>query len=73
MQMHAQKESTMYQAKLNADSDRWLRRAWNAMMRTAEVIEVSPMDDLFGRVDRLENEMAVLKMRNAAAGADRQT
>ena len=46
-----------------------LRRAWNAMMRTAEVIEVSPMDDLFG----LENEMAVLKMRNAAAGADRQT
>jgi hypothetical protein len=43
------------------------------MMRAAEVMEVSPMDDLFGRVDRLENEMAVLKMRNAAAGADRQT
>jgi hypothetical protein len=70
--MQAQKESTMYQAKLDADSGGWLRRTWNATMRAAEAIEASPVDDLFGRVDRLENEMAVLKMRNAAA-ADRRT
>jgi polyhydroxyalkanoate synthesis regulator phasin len=73
MQMHAQKERTMYQAKLNADFGGWLRRTWNAMMRAAEVMEVSPMEDLFDRVDRLENEMAELKRRKAAAGADRQT
>ena len=72
MQMHAQKEGTMYQAKLNADIGGWLRRTWNAMMRAAEVMEVSPMEDLFDRVDRLENEMAALKKRKAAAGADRQ-
>jgi hypothetical protein len=42
------------------------------MMRAAEVMEVSPMEDLFDRVDGLENEMAALKKRKAAAGADRQ-
>jgi polyhydroxyalkanoate synthesis regulator phasin len=73
MQMHAQKERTMYQAKLNADFGGWLRRTWNAMMRAAEVMEVSPMEDLFDRVDRLENEMAALKKRKAGAWADRQT
>jgi hypothetical protein len=70
--MQAQKESTMYQAKLNADSGGWFRRTWKATVRAAEAIEASPVDDLFGRVDRLENEMAALKKRNAAA-ADRRT
>jgi outer membrane murein-binding lipoprotein Lpp len=42
-------------------------------MRAAEVMEVSRMEDLFDRVDRLENEMAALMKRKAAAGADRQT
>ena len=63
----------MYQAKLNADSGGWLRRTWNAMRRAAEVMEVSPVEDLFDRVDWLENEVAALKRRKAAAEADRQT
>jgi hypothetical protein len=36
-------------------------------------MEVSPVEDLFDRVDWLENEVAALKRRKAAAEADRQT
>jgi len=57
----------MDQAEQKADFGAWLRRTWNAVMRTAEAMERSPAEDVFGRLDRLECEMAVLKNRNADA------
>ena len=42
----------------------WLRRAWNAAVRTAEAMEQSPFDQLFDRVERLEREVASLKSRH---------
>jgi hypothetical protein len=63
----------MDQTKLYADVGGWLQRTWNVVMRASEIMESSPIEDLFSRVDRLENEMAALKKRKAAAGADRQT
>ena len=53
----------MNQAKREADSGTWLRRAWNAVLRTAEAIERSPMDDVFDRLERLERDMVALKQR----------
>jgi polyhydroxyalkanoate synthesis regulator phasin len=41
----------------------WLRRAWNAALRTAEAMERTSFDQLFDRVDRLEREVATLKTR----------
>jgi polyhydroxyalkanoate synthesis regulator phasin len=38
-----------------------LRRAWNTALRAAEVMSVSPMEDLNARVDRLERELATMK------------
>ena len=39
----------------------WLRRVWNAAIRTAEAMERTPIDELFDRIDRLEREMAAFK------------
>jgi polyhydroxyalkanoate synthesis regulator phasin len=39
----------------------WLRRAWNAVIRTTEAMERTPFDELFDRVDRLERQAAALK------------
>ena len=39
----------------------WLRRAWNAAIRTAEAMERSPVEELFDRIDRLEWEVTALK------------
>jgi polyhydroxyalkanoate synthesis regulator phasin len=39
----------------------WLRRAWNAAVRTAAALERTPFDELFDRVDRLEREVAAFK------------
>jgi polyhydroxyalkanoate synthesis regulator phasin len=41
-----------------------LRRAWCAVVRTAEAMERTPFDELFDRVDRLEREVAALKSRH---------
>jgi len=40
-----------------------LRRAWNNALRTAELISVSPLEDLSDRVVRLEREIAEMKRR----------
>ena len=40
-----------------------LRRAWNNALRTAELISVSPLEDLSDRVLRLEREIAEMKRR----------
>jgi polyhydroxyalkanoate synthesis regulator phasin len=40
---------------------RWLRWAWNAVVRTAEAMEQTPFDELFDRVNRLERQAAALK------------
>ena len=56
----------MDQAERKENFGTWLRRAWNAAIRTAEAMERSPVEELFDRVDRLEWEVAALK--KGAAG-----
>jgi polyhydroxyalkanoate synthesis regulator phasin len=46
-----------------------LRRAWDIALRAAEVVSVSPMEDLGNRIDRLEREVAA--MREEARTANR--
>ena len=41
----------------------WLLRAWNAVVRTAEAMERTPIDELFDRLHRLERQVADLKSR----------
>jgi polyhydroxyalkanoate synthesis regulator phasin len=60
------KERTMDQAERKENFGTWLRRAWNAAIRTAEAMERSPVEELFDRVDRLEWEVAALKKEGAA-------
>jgi len=60
----------MDQAKGETDFGRLVRRTWNALMRAAEAMEPTPMEDAFGRLDRLEREVATLKRE--AAGVDSQ-
>ena len=43
------------------DNRSWLRRAWDAALRTAEAMEISPIEDLHDRIDRLEQEVAAMK------------
>ena len=62
----------MDQANLEADLGGWLRRTWNAILRTAEAMELSPMEEIFNRLDRLEREMDVLKKREAVDGPLRE-
>ena len=38
-----------------------LRRIWDVALRAAEVVSVSPMEDLSGRIDRLEREVAAMR------------
>jgi polyhydroxyalkanoate synthesis regulator phasin len=54
---------TMDQVERKGQFGTWLRRAWNAALRTAEEMERTPFDQLFDRVDRLEREVATLKTR----------
>jgi polyhydroxyalkanoate synthesis regulator phasin len=54
---------TMDQVERKGQFGTWLRRAWNAALRTAEAMERTPFDQLFDRVDRLEREVATLKTR----------
>ncbi len=51
----------MDQGERKEQFDTWLRRAWNAVVRTAEAMERTPIDELFDRVDRLERQAAALK------------
>jgi hypothetical protein len=53
----------MDQLEHKADFETWLRRTWSAVMRAAEAMERSPIEDVFDRLDRLEREMAALKNR----------
>jgi hypothetical protein len=61
----------MDQANGKTDFGGLVRRTWNAVVRAAEAIELTPMEDAFDRLDRLEREMASLKKREAA-GIDSQ-
>ena len=56
----------MNQAEHKENFGTWLRRAWNAAVRTAEAMERSPVEELFDRIDRLEWEVAALKNEGAA-------
>ena len=56
----------MDQAKHKTDFGARLRRNWNVLMRVLEAMDRSPMEDVFGRLDRLESKMAALKNRKAA-------
>ena len=56
----------MDQAERKENFASWLRRAWNAAIRTAEAMERSPVEELFDRIDRLEWEVAALKKESAA-------
>lgn len=60
----------MVLAERTADFGAWLRRSWNTAMEAAEAMERSPMEDVFGRLDRLERDMAALKKNRKAAGID---
>jgi polyhydroxyalkanoate synthesis regulator phasin len=44
----------------------WLRRAWTAAAQTAEAMERTPFDELFDRIDRLEQQVAALKKYSPA-------
>ena len=55
----------MDQAERKENLGTWLRRAWNAAVRTAEAMERSPVEELFDRIDRLEWEVAALKKESA--------
>jgi len=41
----------------------WLRRVWNAVVRTAEAMEQSPIEELFERISRLERQVEALKTK----------
>ena len=58
----------MDQAKGKTDFGGLVRRTWNAVVRAAKAMELTPMEDAF---DRLDREIAALKKR-AAAGVDSQ-
>jgi hypothetical protein len=38
-----------------------LRRIWGVALRAAEVVSVSPLEDLGDRIDRLEREVAAMR------------
>ena len=44
-----------------------LRRAWDIALRAAEVMSVSPMEDLSDRVDRLEREVVAMEEKSQSA------
>jgi len=41
----------------------WLRQVWNAVVRTAEMMEQSPIEELFERISRAEREVEALKKK----------
>ena len=45
-------------------------RTLRSILRFAEAIEISPMEDLFNRVLRLEQDVAALKKNHQRAGSD---
>jgi hypothetical protein len=51
----------MDETEQKSDFGAWLRRTWNALMRVADAMERTPMDDVFDRMDWLEREMATLR------------
>lgn len=48
---------------------RW-HRTLRSILRGAEAIEISPMEDLFDRVLRLERDVAALKKNRQRTGGD---
>jgi len=61
----------MDQAERRKDFGTWVRRAWNAALQTADAMGRSPIEELFGRIDVLEREVAALKKEGAAGSASR--
>ncbi|HZP32698.1 MAG TPA: hypothetical protein VFB23_04970 [Candidatus Acidoferrales bacterium] len=59
----------MHQATHRTNFGTRLRRAWNAVMRAAEAMDRSPMEEACERLDRLERELAVVR-DGIAAGID---
>jgi polyhydroxyalkanoate synthesis regulator phasin len=49
-----------------------LRGLWRAMVRIAEVMDRSPFDEAFERLDRLEREVATLKRQHFPRSDDRR-
>jgi polyhydroxyalkanoate synthesis regulator phasin len=61
----------MDQAEPKNDIGARLRRAWNTALRAAEIMSVSPMEDLNDRIDRLEREVAMMKKETSGARTTR--
>jgi polyhydroxyalkanoate synthesis regulator phasin len=61
----------MDQAEPKNDISARLRRAWNTALRAAEIMSVSPMEDLNDRIDRLEREVAMMKNETSGARTTR--
>jgi polyhydroxyalkanoate synthesis regulator phasin len=61
----------MDQAERKNDISARLRRAWNTALRAAEIMSVSPMEDLNDRIDRLEREVAMMKNETSGARTTR--
>ncbi|HEY8273203.1 MAG TPA: hypothetical protein VIG56_01540 [Pseudolabrys sp.] len=51
----------MDQAEHKTGFGTWLRHAWDALMCALEGMDQSPMEDVSGRIERLEREVAALK------------
>jgi polyhydroxyalkanoate synthesis regulator phasin len=51
----------MHQAEHKTGFGTWLRHAWDALICALESMDRSPMEDVSGRLERLEREVATLK------------
>ena len=51
----------MDQAEHKTGFGTWLRHAWDALMCAFEGMDRSPMEDVSGRIERLEREVVALK------------
>jgi polyhydroxyalkanoate synthesis regulator phasin len=51
----------MHQAGHKTGVGTWLRHAWDALICALESMDRSPMEDVSGRIERLEREVATLK------------
>jgi polyhydroxyalkanoate synthesis regulator phasin len=56
-------ETTTDRARPEQAFGMWLRQVWNAVVRTAEAIEQSPIEELLKRISRLEQQVEEMKTK----------
>jgi hypothetical protein len=60
--IHQRMEHVMQSEQADQDHiSGWWRRAWTAILKFAEAIEISPTEYMFDRISYLEREVATLK------------